>query len=191
MDFLFTETIKMLAGATNAPVLVTKTFGGIARQVCENVLPFYQPAGAGGLKNVHDDVVFFNVTYTDDPYNKQVESVYDGNVDNALTTVSMQFTRALRVSWTCCGDNCYEWAERLRIMLFDADVRTDFAAQNISLIPTVNEPEFAPEILGQEWLHRYDLFANFYQSASLVKTQPAVYAARVIIETSEGVEAIC
>jgi hypothetical protein len=193
MDFVFDETIKMLAGATNAPVPV-RTYdgaGNVTSTQCPSVLPMDQPFGVSGLKNAHGSVVFYNVTYVDDPYNRQVETVLEPNADRSLTTLAIRSTRALRVFWACCGADGFVWADRLRLMLFDTAIRADFATKGMAIIPNVAEPVFAPEMIGQEWLHRYDLTATFYQEANLVKTSPAVDVTTIIIQSEQGVEAQC
>jgi len=179
-DFVFDETIKMLAGATNAPT-----------QDKQNVLPLYGPENAAGIKNVHADVVFYNITYRGDPNNKQMDVTTNSNIDPTLATYKTKYNRTMRINWVFCGDDSMEWADTLRLMLFDLSIRTDFAAQGMSLIPDVEEALFVPEIIGQKWLHRYDLYADFNQLVTNQTTIPAIAKADVIIESEKGVEAIC
>lgn len=180
MDFFYDEIIKMLVGVTNAPAAGA-----------QNIIPLYQPEGAGGIKDVHPDVVFYNLVFRDDGYNKQIEATISGNDDPALTTSTTKYNREFQLQFFCCGDNAFEWADTLRIMLFDRNITEDFAGQGMSLITAVREPDYAPESINQQWLERYDLRADFNHLVIKQSTIPAIAFADVIIESKNGVEATC
>jgi|GEM_PF-2666968 len=179
MDFVCDETVKMLAGTTNAPTLGP---GGKST----SVLPFYSPEGAAGIKDVYTDLVFYRITFRDDPTNKQFDAIYTSNTNPALSTYTKKYNRTMRIDWGFCGNNAMEWADTLRIMLFDPSIRVDFATKGMSLIPEVEEAVFVPELIGQQWLHRYDLTADFNQLVIKQTTIPAIATADIIIVTDKG-----
>ncbi len=193
MDFIFDVTIKMLAGVTNAPVAteVRDGEGNVIKTTCASVIPMDQPYGAAGLKDAHTDAVFYNITPIDDPYNRQVNRSLVKNDDESVTSTEIRMTRALQISWACVGPDSFEWISKIELMLFDSAIHADFAAQGLALVPDVPSPRFVPEILKQEWLHRYDLQATFYQEETAIKTEPAVGIADIIIISEQGVEAEC
>lgn len=180
MDFIYDETIKMLANVTNAPVTGS-----------QYVLPFYSPKGPVGIKDVNTDTVFYNVVYRDDETNKQMDTEFNVNSDPTVGTYKTTYNRTFRVDWMFCGDDSFEWADTLRLMLFDLSIRSDFASKGISLITDVPEARFAPETIGQKWLHRYDLSVEFNQLVTYQTTIPAISEADVIIETEKGVVSTC
>jgi len=174
----------MLVGATNAPTRVNG-------KDPQNVLPLNYSEVPAGLKNVHDDYVFYLVSFTDSPINRQMEINDNGSEDPALLTRSTKHVRNLRIDWQCYGDDAFEWSEQIRIMLFNEDVKQLLKAQGISLITDVPEPVFIPEMINHQWYYRYDIRASFNQLVTFQTTIPALASADIIIESEKGVEATC
>jgi hypothetical protein len=192
MTFVNGLTITMLAGATNAPVRTTTTVGGVTTtKDPQNVLPAYHPKAPAGIRDPSSDYVFYLVQFTDSPINRQIDVIHSSGTDTSLIDRTIKYVRNLRISWQCYGDDAFEWADTLRIMLFDPTIKELFAAQGISLITDVSEPVFIPEPINGQWFHRYDISAEFNQLVTRTTTVSAVASADVIIETEKGVEAEC
>jgi hypothetical protein len=184
MAFVKSVTIQMLVGATNAP--------GVSDGVDpQNVLPLYYPENPAGFNDPHSDYVFYLVSTTDSPINRQLDITDNGADDPTLLVRTTKYIRNLSIEWQSYGDDAFEWSDLLRIRLFDPDIVDLFAAQGISLIPDISEPIFIQEPINGQWYHRYDTRAEFNQLVTYQTTIPAIAFADVIIESEKGVEATC
>jgi hypothetical protein len=192
MTFVNGLTVTMLANATNAPVRTSTTVGSVTTtKDPQNVLPLYYPEAPAGIDSPHTDYVFYLLQFTDSPINRQIDVVHSGATDTSLIDRTTKYVRNLRISWQCYGDDAFEWADTLRIMLFDPTIKNLFAAQGISLVTDVPAPVFIPEPIGGQWFHRYDINADFNQLVTAASTVSAVASAEVIIESEKGVESEC
>lgn len=177
MNFIYDEIIKMLAGVTNAPA-----------SGAQNVLPLNQWEGAGGLKDIHGDFAFYFAKPRNDDFNKQMDVRIVPTEDPATITRETKYNREFRLDLIFTGDDAYEWADTLRRMLFDPEITADFASQGISLVATVDEADFAPEPVGQQWLQRYDLHADFNQLIISQSSITTVGTADIVIINEDGEE---
>ena len=155
----------------------------------QNMLPLSYADSPAGLKDPHADYVFYIVQFDDTGINKQIDDITAPNTNEALITRKIQYVRNLRFIWQIYGDDGAEWADTLRIMLFDPDIQAMLTEQGISLITDVPEAIGPlPEAIGQQWYRRYDLYAKFNQLVTRETTVPALASTNIIIETEKGVE---
>jgi hypothetical protein len=182
--FVVEATIQLLSGVTKAPVRTD----GVDPQ---NILPLNEPRNPAGLKSPSDDYVFFLIRFTDSQINRQLDITDNGATDPTLLTRTTKHIRNVEILWQCYGDDAFEWAEQIRIRLFDPTIKELFAVQGISLITDVPEPVFIPEVINNQWYHRNDIRAEFNQLVTFQTSIPALRIAEVIIESEKGVEATC
>ena len=154
----------------------------------QNIRPLEYPDSPAGLRTPHDDIVFYIVQFDDAGINRQIDDITAPNTDETLVTRKIQYCRNLRFIWQIYGDDGFEWADTLRIMLFDPDIQTMLKEKGISLVTDVPQAVYIPEPVGQQWYKRYDLYAKFNQLVTKETTLPAVASANVIIVTEKGVE---
>lgn len=154
----------------------------------QNILPLSYTESPAGLTDPHSNFVFYIVQFEDTGINRQIDDITAPNSDLTLVTQKIQYVRNLRFIWQTYGDDGFEWADTLRIRLFDSDIQTLLSAQGISLIPDIPAPVYIPEKIGQQWYKRYDLYAKFNQLVTRETTLPALANADIIIETEKGVE---
>jgi hypothetical protein len=177
MDFAYDVTCKMLNvdPATN-PQYIT---------------PLDMVESIGALEDPHSNCIFYLVSFDNTSMNEQVETASSENSNTALVTQTMKYVRNLKIDWQIYGDDGFEWADTLRIKLFDPTIKSLFAAQGISLILPVKQAIFFPEKIGQQWYHRYDLRANFNQRVIKESNVDAIASTNIIIEDKKGVVSQC
>lgn len=148
----------------------------------QNILPAYDPDSAAGVRDAHSDVVFYSLTFTDEPISRQ----HDVSTDDEGNRI-VKYVRNLRIEWVCYGDDSFEWADTIRIMFFDPDILAEFAAQGITLITDVPAPTFVPEPKGNEWYLRYDVSARFNQLVTRQAPQPTIDSLDITLMDDKGV----
>jgi hypothetical protein len=182
--------MSLYSGLMDLVYDITTTALGLGSNA-QNVVPLYDPESVGVLKDPKRNYVFYLVQFTDDAINKQIDVVSEANPNNTLVTKKIKYVRNLRFAWQFYGDDGFEWADSLRMRLFDSDIKTLLANSGISIVTSVNEPVFIPEPIGNQWYKRYDLTAKFNQLVIRETTESAIANATVYIETDEGVVAEC
>jgi hypothetical protein len=168
------------------PVTATASNGQLFIGDVQNVIPLNYPDSPAGIQNAHSDYAFYLLTFTDQNINRQMDVSTD-TAGNRVTT----YVRNLKIDWQIYGDDAFEWADTLRIMLYDPDIRALFAAQGISLIPEINEPVFIPELKGNQWYHRYDVSAKFNQLVTTQVPKQVINSTNITIEDDKGVIVTC
>lgn len=157
----------------------------------QNILPLSNADSPAGLKDPHSNYVFYLVQFDDADINRQIDDITIENSNPALTTKRIQYVRNLRFIWQIYGDDGFEWADTIRIMLFDNDIKALFAEKGISLITDVPEPVYFPEKISQHWYKRNDLSAKFNQLVTRESAVPAVSGTDIILEDEKGVVGTC
>lgn len=143
------------------------------------------------LKSPHDNRVFYIVEFGNEDINRQIDDITGQNTDPTLVTREVKYVRNLIFRWQIYGDDGFEWADKIRIMLFDPTIQSLFAAQGISLITDVPQAIYVPEAKGQQWYKRYDISATFNQLVTFQTTVPAVSGTEIIFEDEKGVVSSC
>ena len=157
----------------------------------QNILPLNYTESPAGLKDPHKNYVFYAVQFEGENINRQLDDLTVANTNPALTTRRVRYVRNLRIIWQTYGDDGFEWADTLRIMLFDSTIQQMFAVQGISLITDVSEPVYIPEKIGQQWYKRYDFSAKFNQLVTKETNVPAVSGTEIIVVDEKGVVSTC
>ena len=156
----------------------------------QNILPLDYTESPSGLDDPHSDYAFYLVQFDDADINRQIDTEIE-----VLSPVTMnkkvKYVRNLRFIWQTYGDDGFEWADRIRIKLFDPDIQALFEDKGISLITDVPEPVYIPERIGQKWYKRYDLAAKFNQLVTVEESVSAVASAEIAIVDEEGVVGGC
>jgi hypothetical protein len=169
----------------------TATIGNVIVGDPQNVAPLNYVDSVGVLSDPHLNYVFYLVNFENQNINQQLDVETNGAIDPTLTTRQTKYVRNLRIEWQLYGDDGMEWADTLRIMLFDPAIKDLFAAQGITLITDVQQAVFFPERINQQWYHRYDLHASFNQLVIKQTEIPAIAGTDIILESEKGVESEC
>jgi len=157
----------------------------------QNVVPIENYESVGGLRNPAQNFIFYGIQTTDDAINKQVDVIATTGTNEAIAYQKVQYVRNLRFTWHFYGDDGFEWADTMRVRLFDTDIRTMLSDLGITMVTNVPEAFYVPELIGGQWYKRYDLTATFNQLVTRTNELPAIALATVYIETEEGVVAEC
>jgi hypothetical protein len=184
MDFTKSTTIAMLADATNAPVYTFNDDG--SKNDPQNVAPLDYVDSLGVLKDPHLDYVFYLISFDNENINRQMDVKITPTGDPDIFNRTTVYVRNLKIDWQFYGDDAMEWADTLRMMLYDPVIGTLFAAQEISLIPAIDEAVFIPEKINTQWFHRYDLSARFNQKATLQSPVQVFESGSIEIIDNEG-----
>lgn len=176
MDLFYDETLKMLPAGFNEA----------------NLMPLDSPGDTGGVQDNQTDYVFILVSPASSPVNRQIidESMSESSGGNIVKTV--QSCRTFKVEWQIYGEDSSDYADAVRLkLLTDETIKSDLAAQGISVVPDIDEPQFAPESFNQQWYHRYILTADFNQLVTTTQAANTITSAQVEIVTYKGVEGTC
>ncbi len=156
----------------------------------QNIIPFDLTDDSGLLTDPHSDVVLYNVQFDNRDSNRQIDTTVEDKSPVSLNR-QIRYVQSLRILWQVYGDDGFEWADRIRIKLFSPDVQALLAAKGISLIPDVQEAQYVPEKVGQQWYRRYDLNAGFNRLVTMEETVPAVASTEINVLDKKGVVSIC
>lgn len=177
MDLFAGETLKMLGWTSSAKNLI--------RMDSDKINSSYP-------KDNQTDYVYFLTSPSDNQVNRQIidDSVSSDSGGNPVRTVQM--CRTFQCEWQIYGPSSSDNADAIRLaLLTDQTIRSDMAAQGISIVPDIAEPIFAPESQGQQWYHRYNLSCNFNMLVTITKPINTITSANIEIISNEGVEGTC
>jgi hypothetical protein len=107
-----------------------------------------------------ENVVFISVKETDDPINRQIDTLHTPvDTENLIETTGR--TVVIAVSWLCYGPSSYVNASMIKRRLFNARYRAFLKQYKIYLVPPVGAVNRVPEPFAGQWWERCDLQAHF------------------------------
>ena len=143
------------------------------------------PGDSSPFAKKSENTLYYYVTPTDEPINRQIDTVRTaGSSNNLRQTVS--YNRVLQIYLTVYGPDSYDILTNLRLKLLQkASGQNPIRAAGLYLVPDVAEPNLLWEIYQNQWYQRSDLQFRCNQLATLETTIPSVEVADIVIMTEQ------
>ncbi len=139
------------------------------------------------------DYVYFLTSPTDDPINRQIiDNTVKFDEGSDTGTNIIQTCRTFRTEWQIYGENSSDNAEKIALeLLTNREIGNDLSKHGISIVPDIAAPIFAPETLGQQWIHRYIVSCNFNALVQIERSVNRIESVNISLVSYEGVEDTC
>jgi hypothetical protein len=134
---------------------------------------------------VNDNVVFITATPVDHQINRHHDLLLGNSSPDLLQTKS--FTRVMAINVVAYGSDCISNLMAIKMAMFDDDYRTELAAEEIYLVPDIEEPRRMPEQFQNQWWERGDMQLKFNELLMENKQINGVDSVDVTIDNSNVV----
>jgi hypothetical protein len=132
-----------------------------------------------------DNITFLSVVETDDPINRQIDTIYTP-VDTENLTETTGQTRVISVTWICYGPLSYTNAFTIKRKLYNPRLRAFLKQYKIYLVPEASKPNRVPELFAGQWWERCDFKAQFNVLTKFEETIKYIQSAEVQIIENRG-----
>lgn len=136
------------------------------------------PVDGAPAWKITEDVTFLRIGDEDDDFTLLRDTIYSAlNDDNANQETS--YTRVIKVHWVCYGPNSNDNAFMIRNKLYSQTIRDLLNAQQVFLVPSIDQPIRTPEQKDGQWWDRSNLNAKFNLTVAFDTTVPYLKSATV------------
>jgi hypothetical protein len=143
------------------------------------------PTNGAPSWKIDQDIVFLRITPIDDKMARQLNIVYDPNIDdNTIANKKTGYTRVHKIDWTLYGPNSYDDADIIRISIFDNDYMLEMKKKNLFLVTDVSMPTRLPELYNSQWWERTDFSATFNEAVIREKLVPYISSTDIRVVTN-------
>ena len=115
---------------------------------------------SGPFHKIEENVCYYYVRSVDDPTNRQIDTRYNA-LDETKAQQINSYNRVMELNITMYGDDAYDKAVLLRMVLLEPTRNWDLATKGLYIIPEVAEPFAIWEHYNNRWWPRVDMQVRY------------------------------